>query len=61
MPEAKSFAYSLSQDEEGWRWKVYDEDGITVSSGAHSSRTAAQAAVEHTLKSAATLDPGSSA
>ena len=51
MPENSPFAYSLSQVEEGWRWSVYDEDGVTVARGAHSSRDAAEAAVESTLRS----------
>jgi hypothetical protein len=50
MPE-QSLAYSLSQVEEGWRWSVYDEDGVTVAGGALASRDAAQAAVELTLRS----------
>lgn len=52
MPEAPSFAYSLSQVENGWRWRVYDEDGETVAGGADASRAAAQAAVELTLRRA---------
>ncbi len=51
MPEQCSFAYSLSQVEDGWLWSVYDEDGVTVAGGAHVSRDAAQAAVESTLHS----------
>ena len=51
MREERSFAYSLSQVEDGWRWSVYDEDGVIVADGAHRSRDAAQAAVELTLKS----------
>jgi hypothetical protein len=47
----QALAYSLSQVEEGWRWCVYDEDGVTVADGAHPSRDAAQAAVESTLRS----------
>jgi hypothetical protein len=50
MSEPRSFAYSLSQDEEGWRWCVYDEDGETVADGAHPSQAAAQAAVEMLLR-----------
>jgi hypothetical protein len=50
MHEARSFAYSLSQAENGWTWSVYDEDGIIVAGGAHPSRDAAQAAVERTLQ-----------
>lgn len=49
MHETRSFAYSLSQSETGWRWSVYDEDGITVARGADASRAAAQAAVESML------------
>lgn len=51
MPENSPFAYSLSQVEEGWRWSVYDEDGVTVADGAHRSRDGAVAAVESTLRS----------
>ena len=47
----QALAYSLSQVEEGWRWSVYDEDGVTVADGAHSSREAAEAAVVSTLRS----------
>jgi hypothetical protein len=39
----------LSQIETGWRWSVYDEDGVTVARGANISRDAAQAAVERML------------
>jgi hypothetical protein len=50
MPHVPSFAYSLCQVEEGWRWSVYDEDGVTVARGADPSRARAEAAVEHTLR-----------
>lgn len=50
MPQDSPFAYSLSQMEEGWRWSVYDKDGVTVAHGAHASRDAAEAAVEFTLR-----------
>lgn len=52
MRESMSFAYSLSQDEDGWRWCVYDEDGVTVADGAGATRAAAQAAVNQTLQGA---------
>lgn len=52
MYEPRSFAYSLSQHEDGWAWSVYDEDGVTVADGAHVSRAAAQAAVDRMLKNA---------
>ena len=51
MQEPRSFAYSLSQAEDGWRWSVYDEEGVTVADGSDMSRDAAQAAVECTLRS----------
>jgi hypothetical protein len=50
MHEPRSFAYSLSQREDGWAWRVYDEDGITVADGAHPSRAAALAAVERMIR-----------
>ena len=49
--QAPLLAYSLSHAEEGWRWSVYDEDGITVADGANTDRDAAQAAVESALRS----------
>ena len=52
MQHVPSFAYSLSQVEEGWRWSVYDQDGVTVARGADRSRDRAQAAVELTLRAA---------
>lgn len=52
MSGAPSFAYSLCQEIEGWRWCVYDEEGVTVARGAGASRDMAQAAVELTLRSA---------
>ena len=33
MPEQSPFAYSLNQVEDGWRWSVYDQDGVTVAVG----------------------------
>lgn len=51
MSEFSALAYSLSQDEEGWRWSVYDEEGVTVADGANPSQTAAQAAIERTFRS----------
>ena len=50
MPQDSPFAYSLSQVEEGWRWSVYDADGVTVADGANASRDAAEAAVASTLR-----------
>jgi hypothetical protein len=47
-----NLAYSLSHDEDVWRWSVYDEDGVTVADGAHATQAAAQQAVEITLRSA---------
>jgi len=53
MQEPRSFAYSLSQVDAGWKWSVIDEDGMTVAGGADLSRSAAEAAVENTLKAGA--------
>lgn len=47
-----NLAYSLSHDEDVWRWSVYDEDGVTVADGSHPTQAAAQQAVEITLRSA---------
>lgn len=54
MPEP-SLAYSLCQVENGWRWSVYDEDGVTVAGGADVSRDVAQAAVERLITVSAPL------
>jgi hypothetical protein len=51
MREARSFAYSLSQREDGWSWQIYDEEGVTVAGGAHSDRAMAQAEVDRMLRS----------
>jgi hypothetical protein len=52
MRDERLLAYSLSHDEDVWRWSVYDEDGVTVADGAHDTQDAALAAVETTLRSA---------
>lgn len=61
MQEQRSFAYSLSQGEDGWRWSVYDEDGVTVCCGADPSRDAAQAAVDRTLMTSSIGDQSAAA
>lgn len=50
MLESRSFAYSLSHDEDVWRWSVYDEDGVTVADGVRPTQAAALAAVEQALR-----------
>lgn len=52
MQNEPSLAYSLCQVEGGWRWSVYDEDGVTVAGGADASRDRCEAAVELTLRGA---------
>jgi hypothetical protein len=47
------FAYSLSHEEHGWTWRVFDEDGETVATGAQFSQSDAQVAVEDTIRRAA--------
>lgn len=49
------FAYSLSHEERGWAWRVFDEDGETVAAGAQASQSDAQAAVEASIRQAAQL------
>ena len=39
------FAYSLSQAEQGWAWRVYDEAGEIVDAGLRATQHAAEAAV----------------
>lgn len=50
MPEQSQFAYSLNQVEDGWRWSVYEQEGVTVAVGADATPDAAEAAVERTLR-----------
>ena len=50
MPEPRSFAFSLSQVEHGWSWRVFDEDGTLVARGENPSEDAARAAVERMLE-----------
>ena len=50
MPEPRSFAFSLSQVEDGWRWRVFDENGTLVARGETSSQDGARAAVDRALE-----------
>jgi hypothetical protein len=61
MSEPRSFAYSLSQVEDGWSWSVYDEDGRTVARGADPNRSVAEAAVERTLSLGGGAEAGAAA
>lgn len=56
MQPQPSFAYSLSQVEEGWQWSVYDQDGVTVARGEDPSRDRAQAAVDKMLRGARSFE-----
>jgi|GraSoiStandDraft_4_1057263.scaffolds.fasta_scaffold16616_7 hypothetical protein len=47
--DPESYAYSLSQIEDGWLWNVYDEDGEVVAHGAHICRDGAQAMINRLL------------
>ena len=51
MFDASALAYSLSQAESGWRWSVYDLDGVTVAAGDDPSQDAALAAIDRLLRS----------
>lgn len=44
------FAYSLSQDESGWIWSVYDEAGEIVATGLDACQETAKAAVERAMR-----------
>lgn len=50
LQQSSSLAYSLNQMETGWRWSVYDMDGVTVADGADVSRDAALKAVQQSLR-----------
>ena len=41
-----NYAYSLSQDELGWKWRIYAEDGEIVGSGRHKTQHDAENAVK---------------
>ena len=47
------FAYSLAHADLGWSWSVYDADGETVATGLDLSQSDAQAAVEASIRRAA--------
>ncbi len=49
LQQSSSLAYSLNQMESGWRWSVYDLDGVTVADGADVSRDAALKSVQQSL------------
>lgn len=46
------FAYSLAQDELGWRWRVYDEAGEIVAAGRGKTQDAAELAVRQAINNA---------
>ncbi|WP_176695968.1 hypothetical protein [Phenylobacterium immobile] len=50
MQDTASLAYSLSQQETGWRWSIYDADGVTIADGANPSQADAQAEVYRRLQ-----------
>ncbi|MBL8552743.1 MAG: hypothetical protein JNL41_00590 [Phenylobacterium sp.] len=52
MRDGMLLAYSLSHDEDVWRWSVYDEEGVTVADGSHETQDAAMAAVRSALDGA---------
>ena len=47
------FAYSLTHEERGWSWRVFDEEGETVAAGAQPSQSDARQAVEDIIRRAA--------
>jgi uncharacterized protein YegP (UPF0339 family) len=46
------YAYSLSHNEGGWAWRVMNEDGETVATGANASQSDAKSAIEASIRSA---------
>lgn len=46
------YAYSLSQAEQGWTWRVYDEAGEIVGAGQRKTQHSAEAAVKRTISEA---------
>lgn len=42
-------AYSLAQDELGWRWRVYDEAGEIIAAGRGKSQDAAELAIRQAI------------
>ncbi len=44
-----NYAYSLSQDELGWKWRVYAEDGDIVGSGREKTQNDAEGAVKRAI------------
>ena len=46
------FAYSLSQAEQGWAWRVYDEAGEIVDAGLRKTQQAAETAVKLAISDA---------
>lgn len=46
---ADNYAYSLAQDELGWRWRVYDEDGEVVGAGRKVTQSAAEVEIRRTI------------
>jgi hypothetical protein len=42
-------AYSLAQDELGWRWRVYDEAGEIIAAGRAKSQDAAELAIRQAI------------
>ena len=49
---SSDFAYSLAQDELGWRWRVYDEAGEVVASGRRKTQDAAELAIRQAINTA---------
>lgn len=43
--DSSLFAYSLSQAEEGWAWRLYDENGDIVAAGSSVTRADAEQSV----------------
>lgn len=54
---AANYAYSLSQDELGWRWRLYDEDGEVVGAGRRATQAAAEAEIKRAISAVSYSSP----
>ena len=54
---AANYAYSLSQDELGWRWRLYDEDGEVVGAGRKETQAAAEAEIKRAISAVSYSSP----
>jgi hypothetical protein len=54
-------AYSLSQTDSGWMWRLFDEDGVMIADGSAPDQATAQKGVMAAFWRGAGAEPGLSA